>query len=83
MPWLQMITLNENINFFTVPKGSFALLCDTTMFLALSMMPSFALYMFSLSLGPLLPEDLDVRGIPVEQGRQLTISLSGKILNIL
>jgi len=27
--------------------------------------------------GPLLPEDLDVRGIPVEQGRQLTISLSG------
>ena len=53
------------------------------MFLALLMMPSFALYMFLLSLGPLLPEDLDVRGIPVEQGRQLTISLSGKILNIL
>jgi len=27
--------------------------------------------------GPLLPEDLDVRRIPVEQGRQLTFALSG------
>jgi len=48
------------------------------MFLAVLTMPWFALYMFLLSLGPLLPEDLDVRRIPVEQGRQLTFALSGK-----
>ena len=28
--------------------------------------------------GPLLPEKLDVRGIPFQQGRQLTIALSGE-----
>ena len=32
-----------------------------------------------MSLGPLLPEDLDIRGIPIDQGTQLTIALSGKI----
>ena len=32
-----------------------------------------------LLLGPLLPEELDVRLIPLEQGRQLTIALSGKM----
>ena len=34
-----------------------------------------------LLLGPLLPEELDVRLIPSEQGRQLTIALSGKMLS--
>ena len=34
-----------------------------------------------LLLGPLLPEELDVRLIPFEQGRQLTIALSGKMLS--
>jgi len=36
---------------------------------------------FFFSVGPLLPENLDVRAIPIKKGRQLTIALSGKILH--
>ena len=35
------------------------------------------------SAGPLLPEDLDIRGIPFRQGRELTIALCGKNLVML
>jgi len=33
---------------------------------------------FDSLLGPLLPEQLDVRNIPVSKGREVTINLSGK-----
>ena len=33
------------------------------------------------SVGPLLPENHDVRKIPINKRRQLTMALSGKILN--
>ena len=40
------------------------------------------MFMFiNLFLGPLLCENLDVRGIPISLGRKLTIALCGMIVN--
>ena len=42
---------------------------------------NFLMYSLFFSVGPLLPENHDVRNIPIKKRRQLTMALSGKILN--
>ena len=59
---------------FHLPQSSLQILFCALQFLTVKY--------FGMSLGPVLHESLDVREIPGQQARQLTVILSGKMLKI-